>query len=169
MIISLLLTLAASPAPQQAHAQHRPAPKPVAAQPEHASKADEAAVIAAIDRMLAALSAKDGAALIAATWPEGRGTGTGKRADGTPFVSSRAWPQFAEGLTQIPGKPVERNIGPHVHVDGDIAMVWTPYVFTIDGKLSHCGINHFDLVRRDREWRVLNVTWTQRTTGCPAA
>ena len=47
-------------------------------------------------------------------------------------------------------------------------MVWSPYVFTIDGKLSHCGTNHFDMVRDATGWKVQNVTWTQRTTDCPA-
>ena len=62
---------------------------------------------------------------------------------------------------------MEKLIDPHVHVEGPIAMVWSPYVFTLDGKLSHCGINHVDLVKQDGAWRVLNITWTQRKTGCP--
>ena len=161
MILPLLLALG-----QAASAS---APAAPAAAPEHADRADEAAVLAVIDRMMAALAAKDAAALTATTWPDGRATGTGTRPDGTAFASTRVWPDFAASVAKVPGKPEERNIGPHVHVDGDIAMVWTPYVFTLDGKLSHCGINHFDLVRKQGEWRVLNVTWTQRSTGCPAA
>jgi hypothetical protein len=53
-----------------------------------------------------------------------------------------------------------------IEVDGDIAMVWGPYTFTVNGKVHHCGVNHFDLVRDGGSWKVLNVTWSQRTTGC---
>ena len=47
-------------------------------------------------------------------------------------------------------------------------MVWSPYVFTIDGKVHHCGVDHFDLVREAGAWKVLSVTWSQRTAGCTA-
>ena len=45
-------------------------------------------------------------------------------------------------------------------------MVWSPYVFTIDGKVSHCGTDHFDMVREAGRWKIANLTWSKRTTGC---
>src|SRR3546814_6159289 len=61
---------------------------------------------------------------------------------------------------------LERFTGPPaVEIDGDIAMVWAPYTFLLDGKPHHCGIDHFDLIREGIQWKVLNVTWSQRTTG----
>lgn len=140
---------------------------PAAAQ-EHASPTDTTAVLTAIKALFAGLTAKDPAQITAATWPEGRATGTSTTASGEARVTGSDWATFSSRIATIPGKPVERNIDPHVHVDGDIAMVWTPYVFTIDGKFSHCGTNHFDLVRKEGTWKILNVTWTQRKTGCPA-
>ncbi len=141
---------------------------PVAAQ-EHADPADTTAVLTAIDALFTGLTAKDAAQITAATWPEGRATGTSTTASGQSRVTGSDWATFATRIAGIPGKPVERNVDPHVHVDGDIAMVWTPYVFTLDSKFSHCGTNHFDLVRKEGVWKILNVTWTQRTTGCPPA
>jgi hypothetical protein len=135
--------------------------------PAHATASDEAAVLAVINAMFAALAAKDPAGIAAATWPEGRATGTFVTDAGVHRATTTDWPTFAAGIARIPGKPAERNIGPHVHVDGDIAMVWTPYEFTLDGRFAHCGTNHLDLIRRDGQWRVLNATWTQRKTGCP--
>lgn len=139
---------------------------PAAAQ-EHASAADTAAVLKTIDTMFAALTAKDEAGILAVTDPAGKATGTSITDAGEHRISHIDWAGFAKRLAAIPGVPVERNIDPHVHVDGDIAMVWTPYEFTLDGKFSHCGTNHFDLVRKAGAWKVLNVTWTQRKTGCP--
>ncbi len=135
--------------------------------PHHAGADESAAVLGVIDRMFAALTAKDPAALAAVTLPQGRATAASSGADGRDQLHFNSWADFAGRLPSIPGTPVERLVDPHVHVDGPIAMVWSPYVFTLDGKLSHCGINHFDLVKQDGEWRVLNVTWTQRKTGCP--
>lgn len=136
---------------------------------QHASDADSTAVLATIDTMFAALTAKDADSLLAVTRPEGKATATFTTDAGEKKVVIGDWADFAQRLSRIPGTPVERNIDPHVHVDGDIAMVWTPYVFTLDGKFVHCGTNHFDLVREDGAWKVLNVTWTQRKTDCPDA
>jgi len=77
------------------------------------------------------------------------------------------WAEFAGGLSRIPGRPMERLIEPHVHVEGDIAMIWSRYEFELDGRFSHCGVNHFDLIRQDGRWRVLNITWTQQYENCP--
>jgi len=40
------------------------------------------------------------------------------------------------------------------------------YDVTVDGKFLHCGTDHFDLVRVEGRWRILNITWNQRKEGC---
>lgn len=47
-----------------------------------------------------------------------------------------------------------------VLVDGDMAQVWGPYVFTVEGKVSHCGINSLSLVKREDVWKVANTSFT---------
>jgi hypothetical protein len=130
---------------------------------------ETAAVLAPIERMFAALTTRDTAVLLAQTRAEGRATAVLTRPDGTKVVSSRTWPEFVGRLPAGTQRLEERLTGPAVEIDGDIAMVWSPYVFTVDGKLSHCGTNHVDLVRDAGGWKVLNITWTQRTTDCPPA
>lgn len=137
------------------------------AQPLPPPDADTAAVLAPIDRMFAALTAKDAAAIQAQTLAEGRATAVLTLPDGTRAVRTRNWTDFAAGLKDGPNRLEERLINPAVEIDGDIAMVWSPYVFLTDGRVSHCGTNHFDMVRGSAGWKVLNVTWTQRQTGCP--
>lgn len=131
-----------------------------------AATAESQAVLGTIDRMFGALTAKDPAALVAVTIPDGRATAATVDAEGKDQLHFRTWAEFAQRLPAIPGVPVEKLTGSQVQVDGPIAMVWAPYTFTLDGKLLHCGINHFDLVKQDGAWRILNVTWTQRKTGC---
>jgi len=62
----------------------------------------------------------------------------------------------------------ERLASPTVHVDDDIAVVWAAFVVRIGGVVSNCGIDHFDLVRERSVWKVMNLTFSSRATGCPA-
>ena len=122
--------------------------------------AEEQAVLAPINRFFAALAAKDAAGMLAEAQPEGRLTANvqGK----PPRVMS--WREFTERFKPNQGPALrERLVGvPAIEIDRDIAMVWSWYEFLIDGKVAHCGVDHFDLVRAAGQWKVLNLTWTQR-------
>ncbi|WP_189439812.1 nuclear transport factor 2 family protein [Rhodanobacter panaciterrae] len=60
----------------------------------------------------------------------------------------------------------ERIWSAQVTVQGDIAQVWAPYDFHLDGKLSHCGIDSFSMVRTVEGWRVAGVSYTVQKVGC---
>jgi len=126
----------------------------------------EAAVMAPINAMFAGLEARNGAAIIAQTRPEGGATAVAEKPDGTRAIRHLSWVDFAGGIKPGPEHYQEKLLDPAVEIDGDIAMVWSRYVFTIDGKPHHCGIDHFDLVRENGAWKILNITWSSRTTGC---
>src|SRR5690606_31433312 len=115
----------------------------------HGSDDESRAVLATLEQMFEALAAKNPAAIAALTVPEGRPTAASIGDDGTEKFHFSSWGEFAQRLPDISGAPVEKLVDPHVHVDGPIAMVWSPYIFTLDGKLSHCGINHVDLLKQD--------------------
>ena len=57
---------------------------------------------------------------------------------------------------------------PAVEIDGDAAMVWAPFVVRVGGQVSNCGVDHFDLVRANGTWKVMNLTFSSRVAGCPA-
>ena len=126
---------------------------------------EESAVMVPIDRLFGALSAGDPAAVLAATRPEGGAT-VAIEQNGTRRVRHLTWTEFASALKPGADRLAERITDPAVEIDGDIAMVWAPYTFTRNGAVEHCGYDHFDLVREGGSWRILNVTWSQRTTGC---
>ena len=128
---------------------------------------DEAAVLTPINRLFAAMANRDAAAFLAQLRSEGGATVAIETSEGNA-VSHRSWAKFAETLKPGKEKFEERLINPAVDIDGDIAMVWSRYVYLIDGKLSHCGMDHFDLVRENGSWKILNITWSKRTTGCTA-
>ena len=159
MIPAILLLLAAQVTPI------KPLPK---ANPLPLVDAEAQAVMKPIDAMFAGLAARDGAAILAQVRPEGGATVAREGADGGRSVRHMSWADFAAGVKPGPEHYAERLLDPAIEVDGDIAMVWSPYVFTIDGKVHHCGVDHFDLVREAGAWKVLSVTWSQRTAGCTA-
>jgi hypothetical protein len=128
--------------------------------------AAEAAVLQPIDALFAALAARDSAAIQAQGIDGGSATSVAENADGTHIVRQMSWADFAAHIKPGPERYEERLTDPAIEIDGDIAMVWSPYLFLIDGKVHHCGVDHFDLIRRDGAWKVLHVTWTSRTVGC---
>ena len=100
-------------------------------------------------------------------YPDGRVTATGTRGDGASNMRAQSWTMFAERV--VPQRAFQERIAnPTVHVDDDIALVWAPFVVRVGGKVSNCGIDHFDLVRENGDWKVMNLTFSSRTTGCRA-
>lgn len=53
-----------------------------------------------------------------------------------------------------------------IHIDGNLASVFTPYSFYYKGKFSHCGANSFQLVKQNREWKIQYVIDTRRKENC---
>jgi hypothetical protein len=70
---------------------------------------------------------------------------------------------FVERLT-ITGteKREQRIYDPLVNIDDDIAVVWVPYKYLIDGKVDHCGTDLFSLFRVDGRWLVSGIADNSR-------
>ncbi len=47
-------------------------------------------------------------------------------------------------------------------IDGDLAQVWCPYNFYLNGMLSHCGANSFQLFYQDEQWKIVSILDTRR-------
>jgi hypothetical protein len=139
---------------------------PAAQAASPASGADGAAVLATVHALLASFEAGDAAAMLRQVYPDGRVTASGRRGDGASHLRQQSWTQFAERVK--PDAPFQERItDPTIEIDGDVAMVWARYVVRVDGKLSNCGFDHFDLVRENGVWKVMNLTFSSRTDGCP--
>ena len=85
--------------------------------------------------------------------------------DGKP--SQMTFEDFANRLAKPGTTHIEERIhDPLVRVDNDLAMVWAPFEFLIDGKVDHCGTDLFNLVRVDGKWLIASVADTGRK-DCP--
>ena len=52
----------------------------------------------------------------------------------------------------------EKIYNSSVHIDGELGVAWTPYVFYEDGKLDHTGTNIFSMWKtKERGWVITGV------------
>jgi hypothetical protein len=128
---------------------------------------EEQSVLAPVNRLLAAISSGDRQALLAEVRPEGGATAAFDFPD-RHKIGRESWAEFSTSIGGGPNVIAERLIDPAIEIDGDIAMVWSSYVFTVDGRVQHCGVDHFDLVRENGAWKILNATWSERSANCAA-
>ncbi len=154
----MLLALAAQIAPTKL-----PPAGPIAA-----PGADEQLVMRPVTALLAGIAARDSAAINAQLLPGGSATTVTEQPGGRRTTTRLTWPEVLTHFQPGPEKFEQRFSDPAIETDGSVAVVWGNYVFLIDGKVHHCGIDHFDLVQDNGIWKIANVTWSQRTRGCPA-
>ncbi|MDF2386231.1 nuclear transport factor 2 family protein [Nostoc ellipsosporum NOK] len=87
--------------------------------------------------------------------------------DGQVKVHRESTAAFADFLRkEEPGNADEQIRFEAVHIDGNLAMVWTPYSFFYKKKFSHCGVNAFTLVRTGNEWKIRYIIDTRRKDPC---
>jgi len=163
----LLLALALL-APLSALAQTTPVAPIVKGTALPPPASEEAAVLAPIQALFAGLAAHDGAAMAGTLHGNGGVTVITTQPDGTTAIRQKSWADWTAGIKPGPERYEERMPAPAIEIDGDLAMVWGDYSFLIDGKLHHCGVNHFGLARVEGQWKIVSLGWTSRTTGCPA-
>ena len=53
-----------------------------------------------------------------------------------------------------------------VNVAGNLAQVWTDYAFYLGKEFSHCGVDAFQLVKKQEGWKIFQITDTRTTLGC---
>ena len=127
---------------------------------------EEAQVMAPVEALLRAIETSDRSAALAVTLPEGTITATRTGPDGAPQRRTLRWADWAAQLTPEQGPVVEKQGTPAIEIDDNAAMVWAPYTVTVAGKPVQCGYNLFDVVRGTTGWKILNVTYSARETGC---
>ncbi len=123
-----------------------------------ADSAEEQAVLAPITQLFDGMAKRDAAAI---KKPLLSGGTMVLMRDGKP--TQMTFEDFANrvgkpGTTQIQ----ERIHDPLVRIDNDLAVVWAPFEFLVDGKVDHCGTDLFNVVRADGQWVIASVADTGR-------
>jgi hypothetical protein len=120
---------------------------------------EEKEVIASLQGVLDGLAARDRNMIAAQLLPGGSAT---LMRNGKPV--QMAFDTFAERLS-TPGTETrqERIYDPVVHVDNNIAYIWTRFDFVLNGKIDHCGTDSASLVKVDGRWLIASLSDTSRT------
>jgi hypothetical protein len=119
------------------------------------------AVLAAAQALFDALHNRDSAAIVTLMTPHGRfvvPTDLGIRESSAEQMGAA----ISAGTEVL----MERMWDPEVRIEGLTATVWTPYDFYRDGEFSHCGIDAFQLVKLNGQWKIASVMYTRQTEGC---
>lgn len=53
-----------------------------------------------------------------------------------------------------------------IKIDGDLAVAWTEYTFYLGKQMSHCGVNVFEFVNSQGDWKISAITDTRRKENC---
>lgn len=72
--------------------------------------------------------------------------------------------EFYASVASIPKdlKIEERLLSYTIQVDGSMAHVWTPYEFYVNGKMTHSGVNSFQLFKENGVWKIVHIIDTRR-------
>ncbi len=120
------------------------------------STPQDALVLAPIDAMFHGMTERDPAAIRAAALP---GTILVLMRDGKP--EQMTIEAFADHFSKPAKAYMEERIDqPLVRVDNDLAMVWAPFQFLVDGKKDHCGTDLFNLVHTGGKWLIAGIADT---------
>ncbi|GGD16526.1 nuclear transport factor 2 family protein [Flavobacterium orientale] len=81
-----------------------------------------------------------------------------------PKFSIQKASDFYKSIATIPlsMKFEEKILTFKVQIDGSMAHVWTPYEFYVNDKLSHSGVNSFQLYKDNEGWKVVYIIDTRR-------
>ena len=60
----------------------------------------------------------------------------------------------------------EKILSYTIHIDGNLASVWTPYEFYNNQKFSHCGANSFQLFNNNGSWEIIFIVDMRRRDDC---
>lgn len=85
-------------------------------------------------------------------------------AKGTKFTDETL-KEFYGSVASIPKnlKIEERLLSYNIQVDGSMAHVWTPYEFYVNGKMTHSGVNSFQLYKDYNMWKIVYIIDTRKT------
>ena len=126
---------------------------------------DKKAALAVVNELFSQMRAANAAGILATGTAENQLVAVRKLKDGKTRIDVINGEAFTKFFTKADAVE-ELMYAPNVEVSGDWAMVWGRYVFFIGDKISHCGINQFNLVRTDAGWKIANGASTINPADC---
>ncbi len=125
---------------------------------------DTEAVKSTIDRLFEGMAKHDTVMVRSVFHPTARLQSAGLEKQGMPVLMSLPIDAFIKSIGKIPSNVTieERLKSYEIRTDDRLATAWTPYEFYVDGKLSHSGVNAFQLYHTDQGWKIIQICDTRK-------
>lgn len=93
---------------------------------------------------------------------------TARNKQGKTLFKTEKFEKLISSITSIPDSInfEEKLTSWSIQVDRTMANAWVGYEFWINDKFSHCGINSFQLINFDGEWKIIYLIDTRGKAGC---
>jgi hypothetical protein len=93
---------------------------------------------------------------------------TGRNKEGKTQFRSQPIEKLYESIVSIPDSVSfeEKLTSWNIQVDRTMANAWVGYEFWYNNTFSHCGINSFQMVNFDGEWKIIYLIDTRGRAGC---
>jgi hypothetical protein len=132
-----------------------------------AQKADDSKdVLAVVNKMFDMMAAHNPAEIVALHTNEAQLVAIMKNKEGKSVIRTFKATDFSKNFAEKKAEILEDMYAPKVEISGDFAQVWGRYVFFAGGKILHCGVNAFHLVRTDAGWKIAGASSTMEPQGC---
>ncbi|WP_153800187.1 nuclear transport factor 2 family protein [Foetidibacter luteolus] len=130
------------------------------------AQSPEDSVKAVINRLFTAMKSSD-SSLLKTCFTDSALLQTIVNMNGQVQLKNETVAEFAKAVAGMPKNAADEQIVfDVVKIDGPLAIAWTPYKFYYTGKFSHCGVDSFQLVRINGQWKIVYLVDTRRKTGC---
>ena len=132
-----------------------------------AQKADDSKdALAVVNKMFEEMAAHNPPGILALYTKEAQLAAVIKNKEGKSVTRTFPVEAFSKNFAEKKSEIKEDMYDPQVKIFGDLALIWGRYVFFVDGKISHCGVNAFHLVRTETGWLVANASTTIDPNSC---
>lgn len=128
---------------------------------------DEVGVKQTVNRLFEGMKKSDTAMIRAAFSFQPVLQTIGKNKEGKISIESELLDSFLVAIskphTEIYDERITFDV---IKIDGELAMVWAPYKFYLGDKFSHCGVDSFQLIKINGEWKIQYLIDTRRRQNC---
>lgn len=93
---------------------------------------------------------------------------TARNKQGKTLFKTEKIEKLITSITSIPDsiKFEEKLTSFSIQVDRTMANAWVGYEFWFNEEFSHCGVNSFQLINFDGEWKIIYLIDTRGKAGC---
>ena len=132
-----------------------------------AQKADDSKdALAVVNKLFEMMAAHKPAEIVALHTAEAQLVAIMKNKEGKTMIRTIKAEDFSKNFAEKKAELLEDMYAPKVELFGDFAQITGRYVFFVNGKVLHCGVNAFHLVRTDAGWRIAGASSTMDAQSC---